>query len=77
MMLIVARKNIILIEEQNLKLRQYNEELQQFSYVVSHDMKAPLRTISSFIGLLDRTLPDKNKRQESVRACAQRRKTET
>lgn len=54
-----------LIEEQNNKLKNYNEDLKQFSYIVSHDLKAPLRTISNFTSLLDRSITDKTERQES------------
>ena len=36
------------------ELRRSNEDLAQFSYVVSHDLQAPLRTIRSFSELLSR-----------------------
>lgn len=41
------------IEEQNVRLRESNSFLQQFTYAVAHDLKAPLRTVGSFIKILD------------------------
>ncbi len=33
---------------------KYNQSLKDFSYIVSHDLREPLRTINSYIKLLDR-----------------------
>jgi signal transduction histidine kinase len=34
-----------------------NEELQRFAYIVAHDLQEPLRTISSFIQVLEKRHP--------------------
>ena len=52
---ITARKQREEERERLLReLRRSNEDLAQFSYVVSHDLQAPLRTIRSFTELLSR-----------------------
>ena len=42
------------IEAQNRELSISNRDLEQFAYVVSHDLKQPLRTIGSYVGLIER-----------------------
>jgi PAS domain S-box-containing protein len=39
-----------------LELRRSNTELEQFSYTISHDMRQPLRMISSYLYLLTKSL---------------------
>jgi PAS domain S-box-containing protein len=40
------------LQEANERLGQINQELEQFTYVVSHDLKEPLRTLEAFSGFL-------------------------
>lgn len=48
-------KNNILLEQQNVELKKYinsNNELEKFAYITSHDLKAPLKTLTGFSKLL-------------------------
>ena len=44
----------------NHKLENQNTELQRFSFVVSHDLKEPLRSIVSFSNILQKKIKDQN-----------------
>lgn len=50
----LVEENSKILEENLHKLEQSYKELEQFSYIASHDLKSPLRTISSFAQLLKR-----------------------
>lgn len=45
-------------EEQAKALEKSNHDLEQFAYIVSHDLQEPLRLIRSFAGMLARHLGD-------------------
>jgi signal transduction histidine kinase len=64
-------KEAALLRQKNAEIEEYarqlelsNSELRQFAHVASHDLKEPLRMISSYIGLLQRKLADKLDEEE-------------
>jgi len=62
------KRNNEQLETQNVKLRKYinsNNELEKFAYRTSHDLKAPLRTMTSFSKLL-KSNKESNLNQEQV-----------
>jgi len=46
-------------QERTLELAKKNKELEEFTYVASHDLQEPVRTISSFVNLFRDTYGDK------------------
>ncbi|MDN3690133.1 CheR family methyltransferase [Cyclobacterium jeungdonense] len=43
-----------ILKEKNIKLEESNQKLDEFAYIVSHDLKAPLRNINSMIALIEK-----------------------
>ncbi|MBD2858359.1 HAMP domain-containing protein [Spongiibacter sp. KMU-158] len=46
------------VESNVKKLSEANAELQQFNYIASHDLQEPLRTVKSFVELLQKNYAD-------------------
>jgi light-regulated signal transduction histidine kinase (bacteriophytochrome) len=51
---------IKVLQEKNSRLEKTSAELEQFTYIASHDLKSPLRTIISFLGLIQRDISRKS-----------------
>lgn len=54
-----AAEDISALKELNESLMRSNADLERFAYVASHDLRQPLRMISSYIGLIERRLRDR------------------
>jgi PAS domain S-box-containing protein len=56
----LARQKIEeVVAERTRDLQNSNAELSQFAYITSHDLQEPARKISTFIGMINKSLADK------------------
>ncbi len=51
-----VQKRTAALEAANEQLRRSNDELERFTFIASHDLKEPLRNITSFVNLIQRKL---------------------
>jgi len=51
------------LRETNNTMKLQRDELQELTYILSHDLKTPLRTINSFSSLIEKDLNSKNYRR--------------
>jgi len=49
--MVSKEEEIIALEAKNRQMKMQKEELEQFAYIVTHDLKTPLSNISNFSGL--------------------------
>ncbi|MFA7239518.1 MAG: PAS domain S-box protein [Sulfuricellaceae bacterium] len=53
---LAVKENITERKQYEEELKRSNAELEQFSYAVSHDMRQPLRMVSSYLQLIEKSL---------------------
>lgn len=63
----VMRRRAAMLEQQSKELERFNAELEQYVYVASHDLKAPLRAIEALAGWIQEDLhPDSEESREHL-----------
>ncbi len=54
-----SREYVFALEEAHATLRRVNEDLRQFAHAASHDLKGPLRTVRSFLPMVEQSLGER------------------
>ncbi|MCH2082777.1 MAG: ATP-binding protein [Saprospiraceae bacterium] len=63
----IIQKKVAALRKKNRELKKYiesNKELEKFAFIVAHDLKSPLRTMTSFAQLLQRKANEKLNHKE-------------
>lgn len=47
-----------IIKKQVIELQQKNKEMEQFTYIASHDLQEPLRTVTNYLQLIEEDYPE-------------------
>ena len=63
----VEKTTDIQIKESSRQLKAHNEALEEFSYVISHDLQEPLRMITSFTQIIQKRYLDKLENKEAAK----------
>jgi signal transduction histidine kinase/tetratricopeptide (TPR) repeat protein len=56
-------KNNRTLKDLNQRLQKRNNALQQFSYIASHDIKEPIRSIGNYVGLIRKKITDTDEKK--------------
>lgn len=48
------------LEAKNQNLESMSREVERFSYIASHDLRSPLRTVNSFVGLIEQNIANED-----------------
>jgi light-regulated signal transduction histidine kinase (bacteriophytochrome) len=54
------------LEALNQELQRSNSDLQQFAFVASHDLQEPLRTVTTFVQLIENSIGDRFSADETM-----------
>lgn len=57
------------LEENVTSLEKANNDIRQFTYLASHDLKTPLRAIGSLVGFIEQDLENHPDISEDIREC--------